>query len=73
MKFFDLEMDNCLAKGIKGGTRDISYVMTQQGKCYQAKYTHGYSNGTCGTNRYTTSASQCETSIEILKNGVSID
>ena len=56
MKFFDLEMSDCL---ISGG-RAVSYTKYNEVYCFNAQYTHGNSMPTCEVDRFKTSANQCK-------------
>ncbi len=56
MKFFDLEMDDCLAGGLnkkKGGSRDIQFQKVVNGRCTVAIYHGSDSFMACGQSLFT--------------------
>jgi hypothetical protein len=62
MKFFDLEMSECLAAGKKGG-REVSWA--EGFVCNNYKYTNGNDHNSCMANTYKdTTNSNCAGAIE---------
>ncbi len=68
MKFFDLEMNDALSFGKKGGNRDVSYSLhNSNGDCAAYLYTNGGYWEACMSNKFQDSLhnSQCMATFEL--------